>query len=177
MTAVLASFSLGVISWFGIIIDNFVVNALLFINAIPCKEAWAAKNWCFQTVVLEKTLESPLGCKEVKPVHPKGNQPWIFIGRTDAEVEALILWPPDVKSWITGKDPDAGKDWRQEEKGMTEDEMAGWHHWLNWPEFELCEIVEDRDIGLLQVMGLQRLNSNINILQETLTTVGICQVG
>ena len=99
------------------------------------KEGWELKNWCFWTVVLEKTVESPLDCKEIKPVHPK-DQSWIFIGRTDAEVEAPILWPPDAKSWITGKDPDAGKDWRQEERGMTEDEMVGWHHQLNRREFE-----------------------------------------
>ena len=98
------------------------------------KEGWALKNWCFQIVVLEKTLESPLDCK-IKPVKPKGNQSWIFIGRTDAEAEALILWPPDAKSWLTGKDPDAGKDWRGE-KGMTEDEMVGWHHQLDGHEFE-----------------------------------------
>ena len=90
----------------------------------------------FQTVVLEKTLESPLDCKEIKPVNPKGNQSWIFIGRTDAEADISILWPPDVKSWLTGKDPDAGKDWRQEKKGTTEDEMVGWHHWLNGHESE-----------------------------------------
>ena len=89
------------------------------------KDSWMPKNWCFWTVLLEKTLESPLACKEIKPVNPKGNQSWIFIGRTDAEAEAPILWPPDVKSWFIGKDPDAGKDWRQEEKGMTEDEMVG----------------------------------------------------
>ena len=100
------------------------------------KESWVPKNWCFWTVVLEKTLESPLDCKEIKPVHPKGNQPWIFIGKTDAEAEAPILWPPDAKNWLFGKDPDAGKDWRQEEKGMIEDEMVGWHHWLNRHEFE-----------------------------------------
>ena len=93
------------------------------------KEGWVTKNWCFCTLVLEKTLESPLDCKEIQPVHPKGNQLWIFIGRTDAE--APILWPPDVKSRLTGKDPDAGKDWRQMEKGATEDEMVGWHHQLN----------------------------------------------
>ena len=91
------------------------------------KESWAPKNWCFWTVVLEKTLESPLGCKEIQPVHPKGDQSWVFIGRTDVEAETLILWPPDVKSWLTGKDPDAGKDWRQEEKGTTEDKTVGWH--------------------------------------------------
>ena len=100
------------------------------------KEGWAPKNWCFETVVLEKTLESPLDCKEIKPVNPKGNQPWIFIGRTDAEAEAPVLWPPDVKSQLTGKDPDAGKDWRQQEKGETEAEMIGWHQQLNGHESE-----------------------------------------
>ena len=95
------------------------------------KEGWALKNWCFLTVVLDKTLESPLDCKEFQPVHPKGNQSWIFIGRTDAEAETPIRWPPDAKNWLLGKDPDAGKDWRQEEKGMTEDEMVGWHHQLD----------------------------------------------
>ena len=100
------------------------------------KEGWAPKNWCFWIVVLEKTLESRLDSKEIKLVNPKGNQPWIFIRRTDAEAEALILWPLDVKSWFTGKDPDAGKDWEKEEKGMTEAEMVGWHHRLNGHEFE-----------------------------------------
>ena len=95
------------------------------------KESWAQKNWGFWTVVLEKTLESPLDCKEIQPVHPKGYQFWVFIGRTDFEAETPILWPLDVKSWLIGKDSDAGKDWRQEEKGRTEDEMVGWHHWLN----------------------------------------------
>ena len=99
------------------------------------KESWALKNWCFWAMVLEKTLESPLDCKEIQPVHPKGNQSWIFIGRTDAEAETPILWPPDVKNWLIGKDPDAGNNWRQEEKGMTEDEMVGWHHRLNGHEF------------------------------------------
>ena len=95
------------------------------------KEGWVPKNWCFWTVVLEKTLESPLDCKEVQPVHPTGDQSWVFIGRTDAEAETPMLWPPDAKSWLIGKDPDAGRDWGQEEKGMTEDEMVGWHHWLD----------------------------------------------
>ena len=95
------------------------------------KESWAQKNWCFWTVVLEKM--SPLDCKEIQPVNPKGNQYWIFTGRTNAEAEAPILWPPDVKNWLTRKDPVAGKDWRWEEKGMTEDEMVGWHHWLDEP--------------------------------------------
>ena len=97
------------------------------------KESWALKSWCFWTVVLEKTLESPLDCKEIQPVYPKGDQSWVFIGRTDAEAEAEtpILWPSDAKSWLIGKDPDSGNHWGQEEKGMTEDEMVGWHHWLN----------------------------------------------
>ena len=100
------------------------------------KESWALKNWSrFWTVVLEKTPESPLDCKEFKPVNPKGNQSWIFIGRTDVEDEALILWPPDVKIWLIWKDPDAWKDWRQEEKGMTEDELVGCHYRLNGHEF------------------------------------------
>ena len=100
------------------------------------KEGWAPKNWCFQTMVLEKTLDSPLNCKEIKPVHPKGNQPQILTGRTDAEAEAPILWPPDVKSQFIGKDPDAGKDWRQKEKGATEDVMVGYYHWPNGYKFE-----------------------------------------
>ena len=100
------------------------------------KEGWVLKNLCFQTVVLEKTLESPLDCKEIKPVSFKKNQPWIFIGRTDAEDEAPILWPPGAKSRLIRRDPDAGKGWRQEEKGVTEDEMVGRNHWLNGREFE-----------------------------------------
>ena len=99
------------------------------------KESWAQKNWCCWMVVLEKTLESPLHCKEIQPVHPKGNQSWIFTGRTDAEAETPILWLPDAKNWLIGKDPDTGKDWRQEEKGMTEDEIVGWHHQLDGHEF------------------------------------------
>ena len=98
-------------------------------------ESWLPKNWCFWTVVLEKTLEGPLDCKEIKIINPKGNQSWIFIGRTDAEAETPILWPPDVKNWLIRKDPDAGKDWRQEEKVMTEDNMVGWHLPLNGHEF------------------------------------------
>ena len=106
------------------------------------KESWVPKNWCFWTVVLEKTLESPLDCKESQPVHSKGNQ-WIFIGRTDAEAETPILWPPDVKNWLIWKNPDGGKDWRWEEKGTTEDEMVGWHHRLKQHEFEPASGVDD----------------------------------
>ena len=100
------------------------------------KEGWVVKNWCFWTVVLEKTLENALDWKEIKPVNPKGNQSCIFIARTNAEAEALILWPPHTNSWLIRKDPGAGEDWRQEEKGTTKDEMFGWHHWLNGHEFE-----------------------------------------
>ena len=100
------------------------------------KESWTQENWCFWTVVLVKTLESSLDCKEIKPADPKGNQSWIFIGRTDTEAEAPIFWPPGVKSWLIRKDPDAMKDWRQEEKGTTEEEIVGWHHRLNGREFE-----------------------------------------
>ena len=97
---------------------------------LDCEESWALNNWCFWTVVLEKILESPLDCKEIQPVHAKGDQSWVFIGRTDAEAETPILWPPDTKNWLIGKDLDAGRDWRQEEKGMREDEIVGWHHQL-----------------------------------------------
>ena len=112
------------------------------------KEGWAPKNWCFWTVVWEKTLESPLDCNEIKTIHPKGNQSWIFIGRTDAEAEIPIFWLPDVKNWLIGKDPDAGKDWRQEKNGTTEDEMVGWHHWLDGHEFEQAPGVGNRQGSL-----------------------------
>ena len=112
------------------------------------KEGRAPKNWCFWTMVLEKTLESPLNCK-ITPVNPKGNQLWIFIGRTDAEGEALILWPPDAKSWLIGKDPDAGQDWRQKEKRVAKDEMVGWHHWLDGRESEWTPGVGDGQGGLV----------------------------
>ena len=104
--------------------------------------------WCFWTVVLEKALEGPLGCEEVQPVNSKGNQSWIFTGRTDADAETPILWPHDAKNWLIGKDPNAGKDWRREEKGMTEDEMVAWHHWLNGHEFEQAPGVGDRQGSL-----------------------------
>ena len=113
-----------------------------------CEESWVPKNWCFWTVVLEKTLESPLDCKEIQPVHPKWDQSWVFIGRTDAESETSILWPLHVKSWLIGKDPDAGRDLGQEEKGTTEDEMAGWHHWLDGRESQWTPGVGDGQGGL-----------------------------
>ena len=111
-------------------------SAHLWMWELDCEESWAPKNWCFWTVVLEKSLESPLDCKEIQPVHPKGDQSWVFIGRTDAEAETPVLWPLHVKSWLVRKDRYAGRDWGQEEKGTTENEMAGWHHRLNGHEFE-----------------------------------------
>ena len=113
-----------------------LVKAMVFPVELDCKESWALKNWCFWTVVLEKALESLLDCKEIKPVHPKGNQSWIFIARKDVDAEAPILWPPDAKNWLIAEDLDAGKDWRQEKKGTTEDGMVGWHHWLDRHELE-----------------------------------------
>ena len=115
-------------------------HSKLQINATYC---WAPKNWCFWTVLLEKTLESPLDCKETQPVHSEGDQPWDFFGRNDAKAEAPVLWPPHVKSWLIGKDSDAGRDWGQEEKGTTEDEMAGWHHGLDGRESEWTPGVGD----------------------------------
>ena len=125
------------------------------------KESWVPKNWCFWTVVLEKTLESPLDCKEIKPVNPKGNQSWIFIGKIDAEAKASILWPPDVKSWLTGKDPDAGEDWGQEEKGD-----RGWDGWMasssQWTWFWVSSERwwRIRKTGVLQSMEVQRVGPN-----------------
>ena len=114
---------------------------------LDCEESWALKNWCFWTVVLEKTLESPLDCKEIQPVHSK-DQPWVFFGKTDAKAETPVFWPPHAKGWLIGKDLDAGRDWGQEEKGITQDEMAGWHHRLNGHEFEWTLGVGDGQGGL-----------------------------
>ena len=124
------------------------------------KESWALKNWCFWTVVLEKTLENPLDSKKFQPVHPKGDQSWVFFGRTDVEAETPVLWPLDAKSWLIWKDPDAGKDWRQEEKGMTEDEMVGWHHQLYGHEFGWTPGMVVDNIGrpgMLWFIGSQRV--------------------
>ena len=135
------------------------------------EEGWAPKNWSLWTVMLEKTLESPLDCKEMKPVNPKGNQSWIFFGRTNAEAETPMLWAPDVKSWLIGKDPDAGKAWRQEEKGTKEDEMVGWHPWLSGQEFEqaLWDREGQRRTGVLQSMGSQSWTQLTNWTTTTTT--------
>ena len=131
-----------------------LVKAMVFPVVMYGCESWTIKkaelwkNWCFWTVVLEKTLESPLDCKEIQPVHPKGDQSWVYIGRTDAKAETPILWPPDVESWLIWKDPDAGKDWGQEQKGMTEDEMVGWHHRFNAHGFGWTPEVGDGQGGL-----------------------------
>ena len=123
-------------------------SSRVWIWELNYKESWAPKNWCFWTVVLEKTLESPLDCREIQPVHPKGDQSWVFIGRTDVKAETPVLWPPDAESWLIGKDSDAGRDWGQEEKGMTEDEMVGQHHQLNGHEFGWPPGVGDGQGGL-----------------------------
>ena len=133
-------------------------NGHVWMWELDYKESWAPKNWCFWTVVLETNLESPLDCKEIQPVHPKWDQSWVFIGRTDVEAETPIFWPPDVKSWLIWKDPDAGKYLGQEEKGTTEDEMVGWHHRLNGHELDkLRELWWTGRPGVLQSMGLQRV--------------------
>ena len=131
-----------------LLVKVHLVKAMVFPVVMYGCESWTIKkaepkNWCFWTVVLEKTLESPLVCKEIQPVHPKGDQSWVIIGRTDVEAETPILWPPDAKSWLIWKDPDAGKDWGQEGKGTTEDEMVGWHHRLNRHECEQASAAGD----------------------------------
>ena len=142
------------------------------------KESWELKNWCFWTVVLEKTLESPLDCKEIQPVHSKGDQSWVFIERIDTEAETPILWPPDAKSWLIGKDPDAGKDWGQKENGgMTEDEMIGWHRWLNEDGFvwtlgvgdgqggmACCSSWRHKELDMTERLNWTQLNNNLKIL-------------
>ena len=149
------------------------------------KEDWAPKNWCFWTMVFEKTLESPLDLNKIQPVHPKGDQSWIFTGRTDAEAETPKLWPHDVKNWLIWKDPDGGKDWKQEEKGMTEDEMVGWHYWFDGHEFdgqgslECCSRWGHKELDRVEWLNwtevsyndpLQRITDDFNnVIQKRIT--------
>ena len=151
---------------------------------LDCEEGWALKNWCFWTVVLEKTLESPLDCKEIQPVHSKGEQPWVFLGRNEAKAETPVLWPPHVKSWLIGKDSDAGRDWEQEEKGTTDNEMAGWHHWLDGREFEWTPgdgngqggLACCNSWGLKESDTTERLNWTDNVIRTNFLTWGMSVV-
>ena len=144
---------------------------------LDCEKSWVLKNWCFWTRVLEKTLESPLDCKEIQPVYPKGDQSLVFIRRTDVETETPILWPPYMKRWLIEKDTDAGRDWGQEEKGMTEDEMAGWHHWLDGLEFEWTPGVGDGQGGLVAaVHGVTKSRTRLSDWTELNCTPGIYRI-
>ena len=140
---------------------------------------WGPKNWCFWSVMLKKTLESPLDCREIQPVHSIGNQSWIFTGRTEVETETPILWPPYAKSWLILKVLDAGKDWRQEEKGTTEDEMVGWHHWLDWHEFESTSAVDDGQGGLAccSLWGCKESNTTEQLIWTDSNNAGYLMSG
>ena len=146
------------------LVKAMVFPVVMYRCELDYKEIWAPKYWCFWTVVLEKTLESPLDCKEIQPVHPKGNQSWVFIGRTDVEAETPILWPPDAKSWPIWKDLDAGKDWGQQEKGTTADEMIGWHHQLDEHGFGCTpqELVMDGEAWHAAVHGVAKSRTQLS---------------
>ena len=147
----------------------------VWMRDLDCEESWAPKNWCFWTVVLEKTLESPLDCKEIQPVHSKGDQSWVFFGRNDSKAETPVLWPPHTKSWLIGKDFDAGRDWEQEAKGTAEDEMAGWHHRLDGHEFESTLGVGDGQGGLVCCNSWGRKESDTTErLNWTEWVTGLC---
>ena len=145
---------------------------------LDCEESWVPKNWCLWTVVLEKALESSLDCKEIQLVHHKGDQSWVFIGRTHAEAETPILWPPGAKDWLIEKAPDAGKDWRQEEKGTTEDEMIGWHHWLDGHEFEQAPGVGDGlgSLACCSPCGCKESNTTERLNNKQQYSTNICWV-
>ena len=145
------------------LVKAVVFPVVIYRCELDYKESWVLKNWCFWTVVLEETLESPLDCKEIQPVHPKGDQSWVFIGRTDAEAETPVLRPPHAKSWLIGKDPDAGRDWGQEEKGMAEDEMTGWHHQLRDLGLGgLRELVMDREAWRAAIHGVPKSRTRLS---------------
>ena len=155
------------------IVKDIVFPIVVYGWELDHKESWELKNWCFRTVVLEKNLESPLDCKEIKPINPKENQLWIFIRRANAEAEASILWPPDPKNWLIGKDRDAGKNWRQEEKGTTEDEMVEWHHQLSGHEFEqTLETVKDREAWCAAVNGVAKSQTRLSDWTTTARSSG-----
>ena len=146
------------------LVKAMVFPVVMYGCELDCEESWVPKNWCFWTVVLEKTLESPLDFKEIQPGHPKGDQSWVFIARIDVQAEAPILWLPDAKSWLIGKDPDAGKDWGQEERGTTEEEMVGWHHWLSMDMDlgGLQELVMDREAWHAEVYGVTKSRTQLS---------------
>ena len=153
-----------------------LVKAMVFPGwmwELDCEESWAPKNWCFWTVVLEKTLESPLECKEIQPVHSKGDQSWVFFGRNDAKADTPVLWPPHAKSWLIGKDSDAGRDWGQEEKGTTEDGMAGWHYRLDGHKFEWTLGVGDGqgDLACCSLWGRKELDTTEGLNYQLTTYV------
>ena len=143
---------------------------------LDSKESWVPKNWCLWTVVLEKTLESPLDCKEIQPIHPKGDQSWVFIGRTDVEAETPVLWQPDAKSWLFLKDSDGRKDWGQEEKGLTEDEMVRWHHRLNG-HGKLRKFVMDREAWCAAVHGVTKGWTQLSIWTELNWSIPLASLG
>ena len=155
----------------------FFSSSHVWMWELAYKESWVLKNWCFWTVVLEKTLNrSPLDCKEIQPVHPEGDQSWVFIGRTDVEAETPVLWPPHAKSWLIGKDSDAGKDWGQEEKGTTQDEMVGWHHPLNGHGFGWTPGVGDEQGGL-SICSATELNWVFYSKLESRKLKTVCYLG
>ena len=145
------------------LVKAMVFPVVMYGCELDCEEGWAPKKWCFWTVVLEKTLESPLDCKETQPVHCEGDQPWDFFGGNDAKAETPVLWPPHTKNWLLGKNSDAGRDWGQEEQGTTEGEMAGWHHWLDGCDLgELRELLMEREAWHAAIHGVAKSRTQLS---------------